>query len=143
MYEDTLIRLSRDERFRCSEAPEHTVSEVRNPACGDEIALTADLSGGRIAGLRFYAQGCAVSVASATALCEELNGLALPEAVGRIREALDFFAGREDWTATWGGNTLPALGAVRSRPMRMACVRMAWEGMKKALENIPPAGKTL
>ena len=133
MYEDTLLRLARDDRFRLSEAPAEPVSERRNPACGDEIALMADLSGGVVTELRFYAQGCAVCVASAAALCEELDGMDTENAVARLLEGLTFFKTDSDWSADWGHDTLPALGAIRARPMRMACVRMAWEAMMDAL----------
>jgi nitrogen fixation NifU-like protein len=133
MYEDALLSLSRDQRFRHSEPLTDPVSEVRNPACGDEVALYADLSGDRIQHLRFYAQGCAVCIASAAAMCEELNGCTVPEGIQRIDAALRFFGGQEEWLESWGTPSLPALGAVRARPMRMSCVRMAWEGIRKAL----------
>lgn len=133
MYEDILLTLSRDERFRCSEPEEHPLSEIRNPACGDEITLYGDVSGEKVQGLHFYAQGCAVCIASAVALCEELNDLPVQEAIERIEEAMAYFAGEEDWQGSWGASSLPALGAVRARPMRMSCVRMAWEGLQNGL----------
>ena len=133
MYEDTLLALSRDTRFRLSERPTEPVSERRNPACGDEVSLTADLSGERVMDLKFYAQGCAVCVASAAALCAELNGTPLATAQTRLEEGLAFFSGDREWAADWGSPSLPALGAVRARPMRMACVRLAWEGFREAL----------
>jgi nitrogen fixation NifU-like protein len=136
MYEETLIALSRDTRFRLSEAPLDPVSERRNPACGDEIMLVADLTGSRVTDLRFYAQGCAVCVASAAALCEELQGLEQEEALSRIDTALAFFTGTSEWTGGWGGDSIPALGAVRARPMRMACVRLAWDGLKETLDPL-------
>ena len=135
MYEATLLSLSRDTRFRLSEAPAEPVSERRNPACGDEVALAADLSCGRVQELKFYAQGCAVCVASATALCETLNGLPAPEALRRVEQGLRFFRGKGEWIGEWGHPSLPALGAVRAKPMRMACVLLAWEGLKEALES--------
>lgn len=135
MYEDTLLTLSRDTRFRLSEAPVAPLSERRNPACGDEVALQADLSGETVAELRFYAQGCAVCVASAAALCEEVRGLNQKEARTRVDSGLAFFNGDADWTADWGHDTMPALGAIRARPMRMACVKLAWDALLKALDE--------
>jgi nitrogen fixation NifU-like protein len=133
MYRDTLLALAQDHRFRSPERFTHPVSERRNPACGDEIALDCALADARIANLRFYAQGCAVSVASAAAMCEELDGLDIDTARERIARALAFFQSDDDWTADWGTGNLPALGAVRERPMRMACVRLPWETLKDAL----------
>ena len=136
MYEDTLLALSRDTRFRLSEPEPDPVSECRNPACGDEIDLYADLTGGCVQNLMFYAQGCAVCVAAAVALCSELEGKELPEARARISEAQAFFSSDGDWNADWGDPALPALGAVRARPMRMACVRLAWDGLQQAQDQI-------
>jgi len=135
MYEDRLLQLSRDTRFRHSEPLSDPVSERRNPACGDEIALTFDLEDNRVRHLQFHAQGCAVSVAAATALCLHIEGQTPAQASERVAEALAFFAGDAEWTAPWGHADLPALGAVRARPMRMACVRLPWEAMRTALES--------
>ncbi|MGA0332620.1 MAG: iron-sulfur cluster assembly scaffold protein [Kiritimatiellia bacterium] len=133
MYEDTLLQLSRDRRFRDSEAPASPLSERRNPACGDEVFLSGHLEEGRVDSLRFYAQGCAVCVASTVALCELLNGCAREEAKSRITAALKFFDSDAEWEGEWGEAYLPALGAVRARPMRMSCVRLAWEALRDVL----------
>lgn len=128
MYEETLLQLSKDLRFRSSEVLDEPISERRNPACGDEVAFA-----GKIGALKFYAQGCAVCVASCTALCQELEGCSSEKAKERIEEAMAFFASEEEWKGTWGHETLPALGAVRKRPMRMTCVRLAWEAVRDVL----------
>lgn len=133
MYEDQLLRLSRDTRFRNSEPLTDPVSEVRNPACGDEIAISFGIRDGKLADPVFYAQGCAVSVAATEALCREIGGLSPADAAERVEAALSFFEGDADWSRDWGVPSLPALGAVRARPMRMACVRLPWEAMRGAL----------
>jgi NifU-like protein involved in Fe-S cluster formation len=129
MYEDTLLQLSRDTRFRDSELFPSPLSERRNPACGDEVALQGVVG----EHLRFYAQGCAVCVASCAALCQELQHCPPECARARVEEALAFFNGDTDWSADWGSPALPALGAVRARPMRMHCVRLPWEALLAVL----------
>jgi nitrogen fixation NifU-like protein len=136
MYRDTLLALSKDVRFRSSEKLPTPVSERRNPACGDEIALDWQVEDGKMMNLRFYAQGCAVSVASAAAMCAELEGQDLQSAQERIEQALAFFDSEAEWTADWGTETVPALGAVRERPMRMACVRLPWEAMHEKVNEV-------
>ena len=133
MYEETLLQLSRDQHFRSSEMPTAVLSERRNPACGDEIAISGKVENGKIENLSFYAQGCAVCVASCTALCQELNGCDLKTAEKRIAQALEFFEGQDEWTADWGSPALPALGVVRDRPMRMTCVKLAWLALQESL----------
>jgi len=133
MYEETLLALSRETAFRLEERPEAPLSERRNPACGDEVALVADLKGGTVSDLRFYAQGCAVSVASAAVLCRELNGLPPRTVSTRMKEVMAFFDGDAEWSGDWGSTSLAALGAIRTRPMRMACVRLPWDALAAAL----------
>lgn len=133
MYEDTLLQLSRDTRFRNPEPFPAPLSERRNPACGDEVALMADLSAGSLSRLQYYAQGCAVCLASSAALCRELEGCPIDTARTRIETALAYFDSHSDWAADWGHPALPALGAVRARPMRMRCVRLPWEALLAAL----------
>ena len=133
MYKDDLLQLSKDTRFRKPETAPDPLSERRNPACGDEVALFGEVGNGKVQNLEFYAQGCAVCVASCTALCQELNGCSTEAARSRINEALNFFEGQQDWQAEWGSPALPALGAVRARQMRMTCVRLAWLALQDVL----------
>ncbi|WFB36297.1 iron-sulfur cluster assembly scaffold protein [Kiritimatiellota bacterium B12222] len=135
MYEDTLLQLSKDTQFRISEPISSPLSERRNPACGDEVSLSADLRHGKIEKLSFHAQGCAVCVASSTALSIHLNGCDLETARTRINQAMDFFNSDSttEWRADWGAPDLPALGAVRARPMRMHCVKLPWLALQDAL----------
>ena len=133
MYEQTLLQLSKDTRFRVSEAPPSPLSERRNPACGDEVAILGKLGNGEIEDLKFHAQGCAVCVASASAMCGLLQNCDLETAKKRIAEAIVFFEGDEEWNQTWGNPSMAALGAVRARPMRMTCVRLAWEALRDVL----------
>lgn len=133
MYHNHLLQLSRDMRFRHSERLPDPSSERRNPACGDEVALYVDPSDETTGTLRVYVQGCAVSAASAAAMCEELSNIPPETACERINQALTFFAGQDPWSHDWGSPSLPALGEVRARPMRMTCVRLAWEALQSAL----------
>ncbi|MEX2606563.1 MAG: iron-sulfur cluster assembly scaffold protein [Kiritimatiellia bacterium] len=133
MYHDHLLQLSKDMRFRHSERLPGPSSERRNPACGDEVALYLNPIDGTTGNLRVYVQGCAVSAASASAMCEEISHISLETARERIEQALEYFAGQDDWLHDWGSPSLPALGEVRARPMRMTCVRLAWEALQSAL----------
>jgi nitrogen fixation NifU-like protein len=133
MYEQTLLHLSKDTRFRVPEAIPFPLSERRNPACGDEVAIVGNLENGNVEGLKFHAQGCAVCVASASAMCELLQDCDHETGKKRITEAMTFFAGDAEWNHDWGTSSIPALGAVRSRPMRMTCVRLAWEALRDVL----------
>jgi nitrogen fixation NifU-like protein len=73
-------------------APAVTV-EVSNPVCGDILRLSALVSNGRVAEVRFKVRGCTASIASGSALTEWIDGRDLTELAGwkteDIRTAVD------------------------------------------------------
>ena len=50
-----------------------------NPFCGDEITMELKLDGDRIVDVAFDGKGCAISMAAASMLTEELVGMTLDE----------------------------------------------------------------
>ncbi|MBV9340908.1 MAG: iron-sulfur cluster assembly scaffold protein [Acidobacteria bacterium] len=62
--------------------------QLDNPACGDLLKLTARISNGAIAELKFQAQGCVPAIASGSALTELILGKNLNEAARVSREEL-------------------------------------------------------
>jgi nitrogen fixation protein NifU and related proteins len=64
------------------------VVQLENPVCGDVIKLTARISQGRIAEIKFLATGCVPAIACASALAEFLEGKTVVEALRLRREDL-------------------------------------------------------
>jgi nitrogen fixation NifU-like protein len=64
------------------------VAQVENPVCGDVLKLTARISQGRIAEIKFLVKGCVPAIACASALVEFLEGKTLAEASDLKREDL-------------------------------------------------------
>ncbi|MCC5847301.1 MAG: iron-sulfur cluster assembly scaffold protein [Verrucomicrobia bacterium] len=133
MYQNHLIQLSKDSAFREKIKAGEARSEIRNPACGDELALAFDLVEDTIRHIRHDSQACAIVLASTRVLCGGMEGATVALATRRVEEAMAFFEGEGDWAQNWAGEDMVALGAVRAHPMRMACVRLPWEAMRKAL----------
>ena len=52
----------------------------RNPLCGDELKVQLVVEDGKIADLKWYGQGCAISQAAASIASEELIGMPVDEA---------------------------------------------------------------
>jgi nitrogen fixation protein NifU and related proteins len=61
------------------EAPASSV-QMENPACGDVLKLSLKLEGGRIAEIRFRAQGCVPAIACGSAITELAKGKTVEEA---------------------------------------------------------------
>jgi nitrogen fixation NifU-like protein len=62
--------------------------EIENPACGDVLELTAKITSGKIAEIRFRAKGCVSAMACASALTEMVTGMLLEDARRFRREEL-------------------------------------------------------
>jgi nitrogen fixation NifU-like protein len=135
LYQEQLLALSKDLSHCGDPASCACRAFRRNPACGDEIALGFRREEDHIAGLCFQLRGCAVSHASAAVLARVIEGLALPAARERLACVQSFFDCDAEWTAEWGRDEMSALGALRARRMRMACVRLPWDALADALDT--------
>jgi len=92
---------------------------VRNTLCGDEIEVYLDVSDDIVKSIKFVAEGCAISIASASMLSTELVGKSLSE----ISELDEKFP-------------VEILG-VQLTPSRMKCAHLSLEAIQQALD-IPP-----
>jgi nitrogen fixation NifU-like protein len=63
-------------------------AQIENPACGDVLNLTLRITDGRIAEIRFLAQGCVPAMACASLLTELVQGKTVVEARLLRREEL-------------------------------------------------------
>lgn len=48
-----------------------------NPLCGDSISIQIRVSRNKLTEIRFTGKGCAISLASASMLCEHIGGMSL------------------------------------------------------------------
>ncbi len=66
----------------------HTASES-NPLCGDALSMTLRVDGsGRVEDVGFQGEGCAISMASASILTEQVKGRPLDEVRSLDRESV-------------------------------------------------------
>lgn len=100
-------------------------AQAINPLCGDQIELQLRLSPTGLVELAFFrGQGCAVSQAAASVLCEQIEGV--PADV--LRRLLP-----ED--------ILSQLG-VQLSPIRQRCALLALEALTSMLAKLPDSGTT-
>ena len=135
--------LYRDELLRHAKNPEG-IAEIAaddpdavrkvNPACGDEVRMRVIKDGeGRILRVEHQTRGCSVCIASASLLAHEVNargGLQPDEARARCADVATRLA-TGDFTPDDG--PLQALAPLARYPARIACARLAWEALGKAL----------
>jgi nitrogen fixation protein NifU and related proteins len=105
---------------------------VFNPLCGDEVTVYANLRDGGLAEVAFTGRGCAISQASASMLAESLEGKDLGKAEAEIAAFMEMMRGAEEKEEL---GELAALKAIIQAPNRIRCATLAWEAMRRGLQE--------
>ncbi len=101
------------------EHPDITFEDA-NPLCGDRLRMDFRIADGRIAEVRFSGTGCSISQASASMLCERVEGRTLEEVKSLTREDM-----------------LGMLG-IDLGPVRLKCALLALKTLKSAVYGMTP-----
>jgi nitrogen fixation NifU-like protein len=94
-------------------------ARFRNPRCGDEVEIQLRLDAGKVQAAWFLGQGCAISQAAASMLCERVEGLSMKQAFSITPE-----------------DSLEMLGCPIS-PLRQRCALLAYEAFLAILSRQP------
>ena len=101
------------------EAPALTVT-VTNPACGDQLRLSARFEGEAVAEVRYRTRGCTASIAAGSALTEWMQGRAVTELAAltpaTVQEAVGGLPPASDHAAVLCVDAVRALLAKRAQP---------------------------
>jgi len=100
------------------ENPDITYEDA-NPLCGDRMRMDFKIGDGRIEQVRFSGTGCSISQASASMLCERIEGMTLEEARTLSRE-----------------DVLEMLG-IELGPVRLKCALLSLKTLKGGLYGLP------
>jgi len=116
--------------------PHAAESHQRNPICGDEITLRAQVSddGDRISAVSWEGSGCSISQASASMLTQLMVGRSRAEAgelIDGFREALRSRGAVELDEDVYGDAA--ALTGVSRYVARVKCAMLAWVALEDAL----------
>ncbi|AIZ44617.1 hypothetical protein QR90_05215 [Deinococcus radiopugnans] len=107
-----------------------------NPSCGDQLQLMLRLDGERIEDARFTAQGCAISVASASLMTGALKGKTVEEAHALIQSFTEMVRSGE---AAPELGDLAALRGVHTLHTRVKCATLPWQTLQVLLEQARPS----
>ena len=144
LYQELILDHFRRPRNRGILEHPDAAAEMRNPLCGDRIALQVAYDGGMLREVRFAGEGCAISQASASMMTQALKG--------KSREEVERLAGRFGEMIAGNAEAAkdPVLGELRSLagvariPVRVKCATLAWEALQRCLrqsaEDTQPEG---
>lgn len=133
LYQELIIDHSKHPR--CQGCLHNPTCKARghNPLCGDEITLYLHIEDQCIRDISFDANGCAISVASASLMAETLKGRSIPEAKTIFDKFHRMLTEGEQEDELEG--ELQALAGVRQFPIRIKCATLAWHAFSDALAS--------
>jgi len=138
-YTDILIKHYKNNKSRGENRSADYHQKGRNATCGDDITLDFSISpDGILKDICFHGEGCMISLASASILCETVQGKKKAEILDfckRIEKLLT--PPYENITeAELKDKEYLALADIQNYPARKKCALLAWKTLKKALDKI-------
>ena len=136
LYQQVILDHSRRPRNFGEVADADVQVRGDNPACGDEIHLTAKFGGdGSFQDIKFRGQGCAISLASASLMTMKLKGKSRNEAEQLIESFHNLITGTDSSSCRPKLGDLQVLNGVRKFPQRVKCAMLAWRAAEQALQQ--------
>lgn len=135
LYREVLLDYARSSGRKGQLDPADIRANGINPVCGDEVAITARCSGGKIQELRYGGHGCVISQASAAMMAEAVEG----QTVAHAKELIMAFKKMMLENAPVAGlpselESVSALEGVRKFPLRIKCATLAWNAFAQGLK---------
>ena len=135
LYQEMILDHYRRPRNKGTLENADASAEMKNPLCGDEIALQVAFNGDGVSDLRFSGRGCAISQASASMMTQLVKGKSAEE-IGALRNRFrDLMLGDQSAVGDEKLGSLRALSGVARFPARVKCALLAWNALESALAD--------
>lgn len=135
LYQDIILDHNRAPRNFGILEPHSHEAEGYNPLCGDQLTIYLMLDGDRITDVKFEGTGCAISVASASLMTEQIIGMSKQDAEKLFTSMHEMFVDDDVEPDLSQLGKLGALAGVKEYPSRVKCASLCWHTLKAALEN--------
>ena len=136
LYQELILDHYRRPRNKGELEGATTSVTMKNPLCGDEVALHVLVDGDKVSDLKFSGRGCSISQASASMMTQLVKGKSAAE----IKELRETFRGMvmgatdaNDQSVEKSLGSLRALSGVSRFPARVKCALLAWNALETAL----------
>jgi len=135
LYQELILDHYRRPRNKGELAGATTSVTMKNPLCGDEVALHVILDGDKVSDLRFSGRGCSISQASASMMTQLVKGKTaeeIEELRGTFRDMVMGTTPADESVEKELGS-LRALSGVSRFPARVKCALLAWNALESAM----------
>lgn len=106
--------------------------DLNNPTCGDRITLQMKVEDGVVKDARFVGEGCSISMSSASMMTDAIKGKTLDEA---LQMAENFSGLMKGEAIEFEYEDIEALSGVNKFPARIKCATLAWNALRKGVEQ--------
>ncbi|WP_410769808.1 Fe-S cluster assembly sulfur transfer protein SufU [Fontibacillus sp. BL9] len=107
--------------------------DLNNPTCGDRISLQLKVEDGIVKDARFTGEGCSISMSSASMMTEAVKGRTYEEAMDLANRFSCLMKGEDADFEDY--EDIEALSGVNKFPARIKCATLAWNALKKGINE--------
>ncbi|MDF2923681.1 MAG: system NifU family Fe-S cluster assembly protein [Paenibacillaceae bacterium] len=132
LYRRVIMDHYKNPRNRGNFTEDGVTIELHNPTCGDRISLQLKVENGIVRDSRFTGEGCSISMSSASMMTDAVKGKTLEEA--RVM-AEQFSCLMKGEPAEFEYEDIEALSGVKKFPARIKCATLAWNALRKGIEQ--------
>lgn len=135
LYQEAIRARARDRADAGTLAHADGRATVDNPLCGDRVTVDVRAPNGRIEAIAHRVRGCLLCEAAAAVLATHAPGTAYDE-IAAIRNAFDAMLTDGGPAPTGKWSELSIFAPVAGHPHRRECVRLPFEALRQALDQV-------
>lgn len=106
--------------------------DLSNPTCGDRITVQMKVDNGIVQEAKFVGEGCSISMSSASMMTDAVKGKTLEEAYSMAENFSCMMKGDH---VEFDYEDLEALSGVKKFPARIKCATLAWNALRKGIDQ--------
>ncbi|MHA7964599.1 Fe-S cluster assembly sulfur transfer protein SufU [Paenibacillus sp. CAU 1782] len=106
---------------------------LNNPTCGDRISLQLQVENDVVTDAKYTGEGCSISMSSASMMTEAVKGRSFQEALEMAERFSSLMKGVD--VEFQENEDIEALSGVNKFPARIKCATLAWNALRKGIEN--------
>ncbi|GIO68061.1 SUF system NifU family Fe-S cluster assembly protein [Paenibacillus sp. JTLBN-2024] len=107
--------------------------DLNNPTCGDKISLQLKVDDGIVQDARYTGEGCSISMSSASMMTEAVKGKTVEEARELASRFSALMQGEDVHFDDY--EDIEALSGVNKFPARIKCATLAWNALRKGIDE--------
>lgn len=109
-------------------------AHIKNPSCGDDITIEADIEDGILKHVNHDGTGCSICCSSASVMCELLEGKNVEDAKRIIKKYNGMIKGEEIDDEEELEEALVYQGVCKF-PARVKCATISWKALEKLVDG--------